>query len=221
MILKVQNLYREYERKDNVKFNAIDNISFSLKKGTLTAITGPSGSGKSTLFHLLTGLTRPTSGDIIFNDRFMCNLNENELAYIRNTEIGYIMQGANLLPNLTIIENICLPMIFSSDNRDVLEKGKELLNEFGLKGLENEFPSSLSHGEQKRVSIVRTFAQSPSFVIADEPTSNLDEENTAIIMNFFKKMCNNGITILFSTHEKELLRFADQILKISKGKCIL
>lgn len=218
MLLKVENLYREYERNNKVKFNAVDNISFSLEKGTITGITGPSGSGKSTLFHLLTGLVKPTSGNIILDNRNISILSQNELSEIRNNEIGYIMQGSNLIPNLTIIENICLPRAFSADNKDVFEKGKIILKQFGLEGMENEFPSSLSGGEQKRVCIARTFAQSPAFVIADEPTSNLDEENTVIIMEFFRKMCNEGVTILFSTHEKELLRYADDTLEICKGK---
>lgn len=218
MLLKVENLYREYERNNKVKFNAVDNISFSLEKGTITGITGPSGSGKSTLFHLLTGLVKPTSGNIILDNRNISILSQNELSEIRNNEIGYIMQGSNLIPNLTIIENICLPRAFSSDNKDVFEKGKIILKQIGLEGMENEFPSSLSGGEQKRVCIARTFAQSPAFVIADEPTSNLDEENTVIIMEFFRKMCNEGVTILFSTHEKELLRYADDTLEICKGK---
>ena len=218
MLLKVENLYREYERNNKVKFNAVDNISFSLEKGTITGITGPSGSGKSTLFHLLTGLVKPTSGNIILDNRNISILSQNELSEIRNNEIGYIMQGSNLIPNLTIIENICLPIAFSSDNKDVFEKGKIILKQFGLEGMENEFPSSLSGGEQKRVCIARTFAQSPAFVIADEPTSNLDEENTVIIMEFFRKMCSEGVTILFSTHEKELLRYADDTLEICKGK---
>lgn len=221
MILEVKNLYREYERKNKTKFNAVEDISFSLKKGSLTGITGPSGSGKSTLFHLLSGLVKPTSGDIILNDRSICNLNENELSHMRNSEIGYIMQGANLIPNLTIIENICLPMAFSSKENNTLERGRKLLKEFGLENMENEFPANISGGEQKRVSIARTFAQNPSLIIADEPTSNLDDENSIIIMDFFKKMCNEGMTILFSTHEKELLNYADRVLTISKGKCII
>ena len=221
MILEVKNLYREYERKNKTKFNAVEDISFSLKKGSLTGITGPSGSGKSTLFHLLSGLVKPTSGDIILNDRSICNLNENELSHMRNREIGYIIQGANLIPNLTIIENICLPMAFSSKENNTLERGRKLLKEFGLENMENEFPANISGGEQKRVSIARTFAQNPSLIIADEPTSNLDDENSIIIMEFFKKMCNEGMTILFSTHEKELLSYADRVLTISKGKCII
>lgn len=221
MILEVKNLYREYERKNKTKFNAVEDISFSLKKGSLTGITGPSGSGKSTLFHLLSGLVKPTSGDIILNDRSICELNENELSHMRNSEIGYIMQGANLIPNLTIIENICLPMAFSSKENNTLERGRKLLKEFGLENMENEFPANISGGEQKRVSIARTFAQNPSLIIADEPTSNLDDENSIIIMEFFKKMCNEGMTILFSTHEKELLSYADRVLTISKGKCII
>lgn len=124
MLLKVENLYREYERNNKVKFNAVDNISFSLEKGTITGITGPSGSGKSTLFHLLTGLVKPTSGNIILDNRNISILSQNELSEIRNNEIGYIMQGSNLIPNLTIIENICLPRAFSSDNKDVLKKEK-------------------------------------------------------------------------------------------------
>lgn len=205
-MLLVKNLYRGYERKNKIKFNAVEDVSFSLKKGTLTGITGPSGSGKSTLFHLITGLVSPTKGSIYLNEREISNLSQKELSKIRNEEIGYIMQGTNLVPNLTIIENICLPMAFSNKDENPYEIGMKLLEEFGLKGIEKEFPANLSGGEQKRVSIARTFAQRPSLAIADEPTSNLDEENVAIIMKFFRKKCDEGMTILFSTHEKELLR---------------
>lgn len=217
-MLLVKNLYRGYERKNKTKFNAVEDVSFLLEKGTLTGITGPSGSGKSTLFHLITGLVRPTKGDIYLNEREISNLSQKELAKIRNEEIGYIMQGTNLVPNLTIIENICLPMAFSDKDENSYDKGMKLLEEFGLKGMEKEFPANLSGGEQKRVSIARTFAQCPSLVIADEPTSNLDEENVNIIMRFFRKKCDEGMTILFSTHEKELLSFADQTFKMNKGK---
>lgn len=217
-MLLVKNLYRGYKRKNKTKFNAVEDVSFSLKKGTMTGITGPSGSGKSTLFHLITGLVSPTKGSIYLNERDISNLSQGELAKIRNEEIGYIMQGTNLVPNLTIIENICLPMAFSNKGENPYDKGMKLLEEFGLKGMEKEFPANLSGGEQKRVSIARTFAQSPSLVIADEPTSNLDEENVNIIMRFFRKKCAEGMTILFSTHEKELLSFADQTFKMNKGK---
>lgn len=217
-MLVVENLYRGYERKNKDKFNAVEDVSFSLKKGTLAGITGPSGSGKSTLFHLISGLTSPTKGRIYLNQRSIDNLSQKELAKIRNEEIGYIMQGTNLIQNLTIIENICLPIAFSNRVENPYERGMELLEEFGLKGMEKEYPSSLSGGEQKRVSIARTFAQCPELVIADEPTSNLDEENVAIIMKFFRKMCNKGMTILFSTHEKELLSFADESFEMNKGK---
>lgn len=217
MILRTENLSREFMRAGK-KFAAVDQVSFSVKQGEMIAVTGQSGSGKSTLFHLISGMIRPTAGEIYLFEKSVKEMSGAEITELRGTRLGYIMQGQNLLQNLTVLENICLPASMSKSEKSTEEEVNALLETFGLAKLAEEYPENLSGGEQRRVSIARAFVQKPELVIADEPTSNLDPENAKIIMDFFRKMTDNGITVFVSTHNMDFASYADRCLKMEKGR---
>lgn len=217
-MLKVQNLSREFVRNGE-QFFAVKAANFHVKKGEMAAVIGQSGSGKSTLFHMIAGMIRATEGSVEFMGRDITKISSSEYTKLRGTDIGYIMQGQNLLQNLTVIENIFLPVSMNKiekknhTNADIMR----LLDIFGLSHLSNDYPENLSGGEQRRVSIARAFAQNPKLVIADEPTSNLDPENAKIIMDSFKKLTDQGTTVLVSTHNMDFVSYADRCFEMSKG----
>lgn len=216
-MLEAINLTKEYTHCGKT-FSAVDHANFTLEDGSFTVLMGQSGSGKSTLFHMLSGLTAPSYGKVLFDGKEITALSQKELARIRSTDIGYILQGQNLLHNFTIGENICMPNYFGHMLPDTEEYMKKLLEEFQLGGMENEMPSTLSGGEQRRVAIARAFVHKPKLIIADEPTSNLDSGNAELILNYFRKASQNGTTILISSHDKEAAHYGDVVWRMNKGK---
>lgn len=215
-MLKVHNLSREFVRNGE-KFLAVNGVSFHIKKGEMAAFIGQSGSGKSTLFHMITGMIRATEGTVEIMGRDVTKISSAEFARLRGTDIGYIMQGQNLLQNLTVRENIYLPVSMNPDNERGKKDIERLLETFGLSHMADEYPENLSGGEQRRVSIARAFVQNPNLVIADEPTSNLDPENAKIIMESFKKLSDQGATVLISTHNLDFISYADRCFEMTKG----
>lgn len=215
-MLKVHNLSREFVRNGE-KFLAVNDVSFHIKKGEMAAFIGQSGSGKSTLFHMITGMIRATEGTVEIMGRDVTKISSAEFARLRGTDIGYIMQGQNLLQNLTVRENIYLPVSMNPDNERGKKDIERLLETFGLAHMADEYPENLSGGEQRRVSIARAFVQNPNLVIADEPTSNLDPENAKIIMESFKKLSDQGATVLISTHNLDFISYADRCFEMTKG----
>ena len=215
-MLQVENLSREFVRGGK-RFPAVDHVSFQADTGELLVVIGQSGSGKSTLFHLISGMIRPTEGTIRFLGRDVTKMSVSEITRLRGTDMGYIMQGQNLLQNLTVMENIYLPVSMNKRMKNADFDIQELLDTFGLSHLAEEYPENLSGGEQRRVSIARSFVQKPQLVIADEPTSNLDPENTKIIMEYFRKMSESGTTVLVSTHNMDFVNYADRCLEMDKG----
>lgn len=215
-MLKVHNLSREFVRNGE-KFLAVNGVSFHIKKGEMAAFIGQSGSGKSTLFHMITGMIRATEGTVEIMGRDVTKISSAEFARLRGTDIGYIMQGQNLLQNLTVRENIYLPVSMNPDNERGKKDIEQLLETFGLSHMADEYPENLSGGEQRRVSIARAFVQNPKLVIADEPTSNLDPENAKIIMESFKKLSDQGTTVLISTHNLDFISYADRCFEMTKG----
>lgn len=169
------------------------------------------------MFHLISGMIRPTEGTIRFLGRDVTKMSVSEITRLRGTDMGYIMQGQNLLQNLTVMENIYLPVSMNKRMKNADFDIQELLDTFGLSHLAEEYPENLSGGEQRRVSIARSFVQKPQLVIADEPTSNLDPENTKIIMEYFRKMSESGTTVLVSTHNMDFVNYADRCLEMDKG----
>ena len=216
-ILEVKNLTKIYGNDEN-KVVALDHVSFTVEKGEFIAIVGSSGSGKSTLLHLIGGVDKPTSGEVIVNGQNVYKKNENELAIFRRREVGLIYQFYNLIPILTVEENMTLPVLL--DNKQVnQEKLDELLRILDLKSREKHLPRELSGGQQQRVSIGRALMNAPSLVLAGEPTGNLDSKNSKEIIDLLKltqKRYNQ--TLIMITHDENIAMQADRIIVIEDGK---
>ena len=218
-ILRVENLSKVYGKGDS-KVVAIENISFSVQKGEFVAIVGASGSGKSTLLHLIGGVDRPTSGKVFIDGKDIYQMNDDNLAIFRRRQVGLIYQFYNLIPILNVEENITLPC--DLDGKKVnRQKLNELLKTLGLKERKNHLPNELSGGQQQRVAIGRALINSPSIILADEPTGNLDSKAGEKIVNLLKKSNKEyNQTIIMITHNIEIAKIADRIIKIEDGKII-
>lgn len=218
-ILKVENLVKTYGEGDNI-VNAVDNISLSVNKGEFVAIVGASGSGKSTLLYLLGGVDRPTSGKIYIDGNEINNMNNDKLAIFRRRQIGIVYQFYNLIPILTVEENISLPCDLDG-NRPDKERMDLILKSFGLFERRNHLPNELSGGQQQRTSIARALINNPAILLADEPTGNLDSKSTEEIMSILK-MSNRDFnqTIIMITHNLEIAKEADRIITIQDGKIL-
>ena len=218
-IVKVENLTKVYG-KGSAQVTALDNVSFEVPKGQFLAIVGPSGSGKSTLLHLLGGVDRPTSGRVLIDGEDIYALNESNLAVFRRRQVGLIYQFYNLLPVLNVEENITLPIRL--DGRKINKKRlAELLEVLGLTKRRKHLPSQLSGGQQQRVSIGRALINAPAILLADEPTGNLDTQNTQEIMQLLKASNKSyHQTIVLITHDREIALQADRILEIQDGQLV-
>lgn len=218
-ILKVENLVKTYGEGDNI-VNAVDNISLSVNKGEFVAIVGASGSGKSTLLHLLGGVDRPTSGEIYIDGNEINSMNNDNLAIFRRRQIGIVYQFYNLIPILTVEENISLPCDLDGNKPDK-ERMNLILKSFGLFDRRNHLPNELSGGQQQRTSIARALINNPAILLADEPTGNLDSKSTEEIMSILK-MSNRDFnqTIIMITHNLEIAKEADRIITIQDGKIL-
>ena len=216
-ILKVENLTKIYGKGEN-SFKALDNVSFSVKRGQFVAIVGPSGSGKSTLLHLIGGVDRPDGGHVYVDSNDVYARNDTQLAIFRRREVGLIYQFYNLIPVLNVVENITLPVLMDGRKVDE-ERLEELLTVLHLKGRENHLPNQLSGGQQQRVSIGRALMNDPALLLADEPTGNLDSANSLEIMELLKlsnKKYNQTLVVI--THDENIALQADRIIEISDGR---
>ena len=216
-LLRIENLTKLYGTGVNT-VRALDNVSFTVDKGEFTAIIGPSGSGKSTLLHILGGVDRPTAGHVYLNDCDVYAQNEEQLAIFRRRQVGLIYQFYNLIPVLTVEENITLPLLLDGGktNQDRLE---ELLGVLKLKERRGHLPNQLSGGQQQRVSIGRALINAPAVVLADEPTGNLDSKNSQEIVKLLK-LSNRKYkqTLIVITHDENIALQADRILAIEDGR---
>ncbi len=204
-----------------VKVHALNNVDLEIKKGEFVAIMGPSGSGKSTLLHLLGGLDKPTSGRVLIDGQDMTEMTEDQLAEIRSEKIGFVFQLHNLLPTLTAIENVELPMIFSESGVKIDRKKKatELLKTVGLGDRLNHTPLQLSGGQQQMVAIARALANTPSILFTDEPTGELDTKSGNEILNLLKNLNKEeNITLILVTHDPDVAQHADRIIYMRDGK---
>lgn len=218
-ILKVENLTKTYGSGENL-VHAVDDVSFSVEKGEFVAIVGASGSGKSTLLHLIGGVDRPTSGKIFVDGNNISKMNDDKLAVFRRRQVGIVYQFYNLIPILTVEENITLPC--DLDGRGVdRERLEMILDSFGLRARRKHLPNQLSGGQQQRTSIARALINNPSLVLADEPTGNLDSKSSEEVMSMLK-MCNQsyGQTVIMITHNLDIAKQADRIITISDGKIV-
>ncbi|MEE1060717.1 MAG: ABC transporter ATP-binding protein [Ruminococcus sp.] len=218
-ILKVENLVKTYGEGDN-KINAVDDVSFSVNKGEFVAIVGASGSGKSTLLHMIGGVDTPTSGKIFIDGKEINGMSSDKLAIFRRREVGIVYQFYNLIPILSVEENITLPCDLDGKEVDK-ERLEEILESFALSERRKNLPNELSGGQQQRTSIARALINNPAILLADEPTGNLDTKSTDGIMAILK-MANRvyNQTIIMITHNMEIAKQADRILTISDGKIV-
>ena len=218
-ILKIHHLEKTYT-SGSKKLTVLKDISFEVEKGSIFSIVGPSGSGKTTLLGLCAGLDYPTSGDLTLCNTALQDLNEDERAALRNKEVGFIFQNFQLLPTLTALENVVVPLELQG-NKNASTFGKELLTKVGLADRLHHYPTQLSGGEQQRVALARAFSNKPSILFADEPTGNLDEETgEKVIQLLFELNKEAGTTLVIITHDLDLANRTQQILRLKGGKIV-
>lgn len=216
-ILEVKNLYKVYG-KGETEVKALNDVSFSVDKGEFVAIIGPSGSGKSTLLHILGGVDVPTSGSVVINGEDISKLDETALAIFRRRQIGLIYQFYNLIPILTVEENLTLPLRLDGRKPDKRQTDY-LVKTLGLEERLNHLPNQLSGGQQQRVSIGRALINNPALMLADEPTGNLDSENSKEIVSLLRKFNKEqNQTVIIITHDERIALAADRIIEIEDGK---
>lgn len=218
-ILTSEALTKTFKSGDH-QLTVLDHVSFSIKKGISCAIVGPSGSGKTTLLGLCAGLDKPTSGSVTLNGHRISEFSESELSKIRNEQIGFVFQSFQLIPTLTALENVMVPIeLRGVPYKDVERRAIELLNSVGLGERTHHYPNQLSGGEQQRVGLARAFIHQPEILFADEPTGNLDGETGAQIEDLlFDLNKDQGTTLIIVTHDRELASRCDRIIELKSGK---
>lgn len=213
----LKNIKKAYQNGSLV-VPVLHGISLSIKKGEYVSIMGPSGSGKSTLMNIMGCLDRPTSGNYFLGKRDVASLSNDELAHVRNKEIGFVFQSFNLLPKLTALENVVLPMIYANVPKAIRkERGEKLLKDLGLAERMNHLPFELSGGQRQRVAIARALANNPLIIMADEPTGNLDTKSGLEVMQIFRNLHDDGHTIIMVTHEQEIANYAKRNIVLRDG----
>ncbi len=219
-MIEVKNLIKAFKDGPN-ETRVLKGIDFTATDGEFIAIMGRSGAGKSTLLYQISLLDEPTSGEIRINGKDTCAMSEHEKMLFRLEEFGYVFQDYALLPELTALENVALPLYMQGVSRAAAEeKAAVALEQVGLGKRLDNLPSQLSGGEQQRVSISRAIAHTPDILFADEPTANLDKESSATVMSIFKELHKGGQTIIMVTHEEEFSKFAERIVKLDDGKIV-
>jgi putative ABC transport system ATP-binding protein len=217
MIIKTTELKRSFEVGSET-VDAIKGINLEVDAGEFIAIMGPSGSGKTTLMNIIGCLDTPTSGEYYLNNKLVNQLNENELAGIRNKEIGFVFQSFHLLAKNSALDNVLLPMKYAGANIDEATiRAKHVLNQVGLSDRMSHGPTELSGGQQQRVAIARAMVNTPSILFADEPTGNLDSKTEGEVMGLFKELNEEGQTIILITHEEEIAKQSKRIINIKDG----
>ena len=220
MMINITGLSKIYQMGDT-QVRALDNVSLTVAEGEMVAIMGPSGSGKSTLMNILGCLDQATSGTYYFSGREVSKLNEREQVVLRNREIGFVFQSFNLLPKLTAIQNVELPLVYAgTPNNERRERAIEALERMGLGERMHHKPKELSGGQQQRVAIARALVSQPQFILADEPTGNLDSRSSAEIMGVFQELNRQGITIILVTHEEDVASYTRRIVRFFDGKIV-
>ena len=219
-LVEVRDICKVYHPGEN-EVRALDHVSVSIEKNEFVAIIGHSGSGKSTLMNLLGCLDVPTSGTYLLHDQDVSGLDDDALSDIRNREIGFIFQGFNLIPNLTALENVELPLIYRGmGKQERTELSRKALIRVGLEKRMDHKPAEMSGGQQQRVAIARAIAQAPPVILADEPTGNLDSGSTAEIMGILKTLHREGRTVILITHDNEIAAQAERVIRIKDGHIV-
>ncbi|HKZ22321.1 MAG TPA: ABC transporter ATP-binding protein [candidate division Zixibacteria bacterium] len=218
MLIKTEDLWKVYELGAE-KIPAVQSVNLEVQKGEYLAIMGPSGSGKSTLMNLIGCLDTPTRGKYFLNGNLVSEMNDDQLAYIRNKEIGFVFQTFNLLPRATALHNVELPLIYNGTDASArIQKAKDALKLVDLADRMYHKPNELSGGQRQRVAVARALVNNPSIILADEPTGNLDTATGIDIMNLFDRLHKQGNTVILITHEHDVASYADRIIHIRDGK---
>ncbi len=219
-ILEAKNILKSYVSNKKVKLEVLKNISLGIEENKISVIVGASGAGKSTLLHILSGLDRPDSGEVFFESENIFNYSDEKLAYFRNQNIGFVFQFHHLLPEFTALENVCIPMLAGGSKlKDSLKKADEFINLVGLESRKNHKPAELSGGEQQRVAVARALINNPKIIFADEPTGNLDSQNSESLHKLIIRLRDEfNKTFVIVTHNPELMKLADKIFEIKDGQ---
>ncbi len=216
-LIKITNISRVYKIGSEV-IHALRDVSIEVKKNEYVALMGPSGSGKSTLMNILGCLDTPSGGEYILNGKSVAKMLDDELAEVRNKEIGFVFQTFNLLPRATALENVVLPLVYAAWVKDERKKrGEEVLEQVGLKDRMTHKPNELSGGQRQRVAVARALVNSPSIILADEPTGNLDSKTSIEIMGLIQEIHARGNTIIIVTHEEDIAQYAHRIVRLKDG----
>lgn len=216
-IIGISHIKKTYVIGEEV-INALKDVSLSIKKNEYVALMGPSGSGKSTLMNMLGCLDSPSAGEYVLNNLSVAKMSDDELAQVRNKEIGFVFQTFNLLPRATTLENVALPLVYAGYSKSDREKrAKEVLEQVGLGNRMNHKPNELSGGQRQRVAIARALVNKPAIILADEPTGNLDSKTSIEIMGLFEEIHKNGNTIILVTHEEDIALHAHRIVRLKDG----
>lgn len=216
-IIELQNIAKAY-KIGTEEIHALRSVSLEIYKNEYVALMGPSGSGKSTLMNILGCLDSPSSGEYILNNLAVAKMMDNDLAEVRNKEIGFVFQSFNLLPRSTALDNVILPLIYAGFSKaDRIKRGKEVLEQVGLGDRIMHRPNELSGGQRQRVAIARALVNNPAIILADEPTGNLDSKTSVEIMGLFEEIHKNGNTIILVTHEEDIAQHAHRIVRLKDG----
>ncbi len=219
-IIELKNVHKDYKIGDNV-IHAVENVDLEINKGDFVAIVGPSGSGKSTMMNLVGALDLASEGDIFLDNINIETLEESDLAQLRGKKIGFVFQTFNLVPTLTALENVMLPMIFQEvELEQRKQRATKLLTNMGLGLRLNHLPNELSGGENQRVALARALANDPEVILADEPTGNLDSKRSEEVAEMFVKLSKQGKTIIMVTHDLDMAKYANKVYKLKDGRII-
>ena len=217
-VIDLKNIIRNFQLVPQT-VHVLKGIDLTIKKGEYVALMGPSGSGKSTLMNLLGCLDTPTSGSYMIANRDVSKMNDNQLADVRNKEIGFVFQTFNLIPRQTALQNVALPLVYAGEKKEKrISRAKKVLDEVGLSDRITHKPNQLSGGQRQRVAIARALVNSPSIILADEPTGNLDSSTSNEIMKLFEEIHKNGNTLIIVTHEEEIAQHANRIIRLKDGE---
>ena len=219
-LIEIHNLTKIYESREE-RFQALGELNLNIEKGEFISVMGPSGSGKSTLLTILGGLNHPTKGEVVVDEIQIYQLPIEKLADFRREYLGFVFQSFQLIPYLTVIENVMIPLsITEKSNREQTDMAEGILEKIGLRTKERRLPDQLSGGEQERVAIARALVNSPPILLADEPTGNLDSKNGKEIMDLFKSLNGEGQTIIMVTHNPENVAFSSRTIQLLDGKIV-
>ena len=216
-LIKITNIKRDFPLGNEIVY-VLKGIDLEINKGEYVALMGPSGSGKSTLMNILGCLDTPTSGTYILNGKHVSEMQDDELAGIRNKEIGFVFQTFNLMPRTTALDNVALPMVYAGHSKsERVERATEVLTQVGLNDRMDHKPNQLSGGQRQRVAVARALVNKPSIILSDEPTGNLDSKTSVEIMNLFNEIHANGNTVILVTHEEDIAAYAHRIIRLRDG----